>query len=303
MRLTAFPRPGWGMRTIKAGGPTIGESLAGSISCLEETSETPGLDAQVLLAHIMERPRSWILAHPEVHLSRDQGITVESQISRLAMGEPLPYILGSWEFYGMEFVVSPDVLIPRPETELLVDRAIYWLKELERRNVELRVIDVGTGSGCIATSLAVYVPGIILSATDISPAALKVAHMNADRLNVSGKITFLECDLFPHDSIHHRFSLIAANPPYVPTKELPKPLENGGEPRLALDGGFDGLDLIRRILNDAPPRLLPGGVMLMEIEASKGPTVVELATKVFPMAKIYLHKDLAGRDRLLEVQV
>jgi release factor glutamine methyltransferase len=290
------------MRTIKAGGPTIGEILTRSISFLKETSETPGLDAQVLLAHLLERPRSWILAHPEVHLSRDQGITVESQISRLARGEPLPYILGSWEFYGLEFVVSPDVLIPRPETEFLVDRAIYWLRELERRNVELRAIDVGTGSGCIAISLAVYVPGIIISATDISPAALKVAHKNADRLSVSNNITFFECDLFPRDLIHHRFSLIVANPPYIPTKVLPKTPENVGEPRLALDGGFDGLDLIRRVLYDAPPRLLPGGILLMEIEASEGPIVVLLATKAFPMAKIHLYKDLAGLDRLLEVQ-
>jgi release factor glutamine methyltransferase len=270
----------------------MGEALARSISRLEKTSETPGLDAQVLLARLLNKPRSWILAHPEAPLNPDQETAVDAQVSRLEGGEPLPYILGSWEFYGLEFVVTPDVLIPRPETELLVGRAIYWMKNLNAKTGELRVVDVGTGSGCIAISLALNVAGIFLCATDISPAALKVARNNAERLHVSSLITFLECDLFPNSLNHDRFSLIAANPPYIPINKIPKIQVEGREPRIALDGGFDGLAFSRRILDEAPGWLLPGGVLLMETEASEGPTVVLLAAKAFPLAKYICTKTL-----------
>ncbi len=227
---------------------------------------------------------------------------MDAQISRLEGGEPFPYVLGSWEFYALDFFVTPKVLIPRPETELLVEHAINWLKKLKTKSSELRVVDVGTGCGCIAITLAKNVPGILIHATDISPAALKVAQKNAERLHVLSSITFHECNLFPHGSYHDRFSLIAANPPYVPTNKMPKIQMKNSEPVVALEGGSDGLDIIRRILDYAPEWLLPGGLMLMEIEVSEGPAVLTLAKKAFPLAKIYLHKDLAGHDRLLEVQ-
>ncbi len=302
MRLNAFLQAGWGMQTSKPGGATIGGALAGSISRLDKTSETPELDAQVLLARLLKRPRSWVLAHPEAPLSRNHKIVLDEQVSRLEGGEPLPYILGSWEFFGLDFMVTHDVLIPRPETELLVEHAIYWLKKLKSKSSELNIVDIGTGSGCIAITLAVNIPGIFIFATDISPAALIVAHKNAEMLHVSNSITFLACDLFPHSSNHDRFSLITANPPYIPTHKMPKIKMGSHEPRVALDGGSDGLDLIRRILNTSPRLLLPGGTLLMEIEASEGPVVLALARKAFPLAKIDLYKDLAGRDRLFEIQ-
>jgi release factor glutamine methyltransferase len=291
------------MVTSKGGGQTLEETLKGLISRLEKTSETPGLDAQVLLARLLDRPRSWVLAHPEAPMTRSQEIVLQAQVTRLEGGEPLPYILGLWEFFGLEFDVTPDVLIPRPETELLVERAIAWLRKSERAGRVLRVMDMGTGSGCIAISMAVNVPGIIITATDISPAALKVARGNAEKMHVSDRINFLEADLFPNSLMQDPFSLIVANPPYIPTKTLQKILVYGREPTLALDGSVDGLKLIRRILREAPERLLPGGSLLMEIEASEGPAVYSLATGAFPKAQILLSKDLAGRDRLLEVQL
>jgi release factor glutamine methyltransferase len=287
----------------KFGEQTIGESLDGLISCLEKTSDTPGLDAQVLLAHILDRTRSWVLAHPKEALSGNQCATLENLVTRLEGGEPLPYILGAWEFYGLKFDVTPDVLIPRPETELLIERALTWLKASEPRSRELRVMDIGTGSGCIAICLAVNLPSISITATDISAAALTVARRNAEKMKVSGCITLLEADLFGNPSIPDSFFLIAANPPYIPTKTLHKTPVYGREPTLALDGGSDGLALIRRILNEAPDRLLTGSVLLMEIEASEGPTVLTLASDAFPKARIHLYKDIAGHDRLLEVQV
>jgi len=289
--------------TSKAGGQTVGETLDGLLSRLEKTSDTPGLDAQVLMARLLNRPRSWVLAHPEVILTGNQYAALEALVARLEGGEPLPYILGSWEFFGQEFEVTPDVLIPRPETELLVERAIAWLRKQGCGNRELRVMDVGTGSGCIAISLAVFVSGLSITATDISPAALKVARRNAEKMNVSGCITFLEDDLFSNPLIPDRFFLIVANPPYIPSNTLHKIPVYGREPTLALDGGSDGLRLIRRILTEVPNRLSAGGLLLMEIEASEGPAVLASVSDALTKARIHLHQDLAGRDRLLEVQV
>ena len=281
---------------------TVGETLDGLISRLEMTSDTPGLDAQVLLARLLKKPPSWVLAHPEEPLNKNRYAALEAMIARLEGGEPLPYILGAWEFFGLEFDVTPDVLIPRPETEQLVEQAIIWLRNSGLGGRELKVMDVGTGSGCIAISLAVNVPGLSITGTDISPTALEVARRNAKKMNVSGSITFLEADLFSNPLIPNRFSLIVANPPYIPTETLHKTTVYGREPTLALDGGSDGLTLIRRLLMESPNWLIPGGLLLMEIEASEGPAVCSLASKVFPKALIQMHEDLAGHDRLLEVQ-
>jgi len=291
------------MVTSKSGGQTIGETLDGLISRLEKTSDTPGLDAQMVLARLLKKAHSWVLAHPEVHLTGNQCTALEAVVARLESGEPLPYILGAWEFFGLEYKVTPDVLIPRPETELLVERAITWLRNLKPGSRELKVMDVGTGSGCIAISMAVNVPGLTITATDISPAAMKVARSNAEKMNVSGCITFLEADLFPNPIIHNSFHLIVANPPYIPTKSLHKIPVFGREPTLALDGGPDGLVFIRRILAEAPAWFISGGLLLMEIEASEGPAVLSLAADAFPKARVHLLKDLAGHGRLLEIQV
>lgn len=290
------------MATSKLGNQTIGKILDGLYTRLEKTSDTPGLDAQVLLARFMEKPRSWVLAHPDESLDPNKLAELERQVARLVGGEPLPYILGTWEFFGLEFDVTPDVLIPRPETELLVEKAIAWLQascpEIRTKNV----VDVGTGSGCIAVALAVNVPEITITATDVSPAALKVARRNAEKMGVAGRITFLESDLFSNPAIPDRVSIIVGNLPYIPTKTMQRTSVFGREPTLALDGGSDGLDLIRRLLLDSPSRLIAGGLLLIEIEASEGLALLSLASNIFPNASIRLHKDLAGNDRLLEIQ-
>jgi release factor glutamine methyltransferase len=290
------------MPTIKTRGVTVGETLDTLIFRLEKKSDLPGLDSQVLIAYLMGRSRSWILAHPEAILAENRVAELEAMVVRFEEGEPLPYILGTREFFNLNFVVTPDVLIPRPETELLVERAIDWLRIKTPVGEKLSVLDVGTGSGCIATSLAVSITGLSITAIDISKPALEVALGNAIRMNVSGSITFLESDLFSNSLIPTAFSLVVANPPYIPTRTLYHTIVFGREPTLALDGGTDGLALIRRILTDVPGRLLPGGLLLMEIEASEGPAVLSLASTAFPKARIKLHKDLSGHDRLLEVQ-
>jgi release factor glutamine methyltransferase len=283
--------------TIDFGDNTVEKVLDDLIFRLEKTSDTPGLDAEVVLAHLLEKPRSWVMAHPEAALTGDDPDTLETLVARLERGEPLPYVLGSWEFFGLEFEVSDAVLIPRPETELLVERAIAWLQSHPGFD---HVADIGTGCGCIGIALAANVPGLKVASTDISPQALEIARRNAVKNGVAAQIEFIRQDLFPPDS---KFNLIVSNPPYIPTDTLQKLPIFGREPTLALDGGADGLGLIRRILNEAPVRLAPGGLLLMELEASEGSAVLSIAYDIFSEAEIHLHKDLAGRERLLEIQV
>ncbi len=287
----------------KAGGEVVGAILDGLNSRLERLSDTPGLDTQVVLAHVMEKPRSWVMAHPEASLTRKRVTALDALVARLEKGEPLPYVLGSWEFFSLEFEVTPDVLIPRPETEMLVERAIAWLRQSRAEARELRVIDAGTGCGCIAISLAVNVADLRVTATDISPQALAVARRNAGKLHVADRVTFLEADLIPNPLFPASFDLIVANLPYIPTWTLRRLPIYGREPTVALDGGVDGLVLIRKLLSRTPDLLVPGGLLLMEIEASEGPAALSLACDAFSEAEIHLHKDLAGRDRLLEVQI
>lgn len=267
-------------------------------------SDTPGLDAAVLLAHILNKPRTWVMAHPELTLTPEQQKQLDDSLLRFEDGEPFPYILGHWEFFGLDFELTPDVLIPRPETELLVEKAIAWLQESPVRRT---VADIGTGSGAIAISIAVYVPDAHVLATEISNKALEVARRNARELNVSNRIDFVQCDLLPPrpDSFptESHFDLICANLPYIPTNTLQSLPIYGREPTLALDGGTDGLDLFRKLMNIAPDWLAPNGLILLEIEATRGVQALSLAYDMFSRAEIHLHQDFTGRDRLLEIQI
>ena len=278
---------------------------------LAPVSDTPALDASVLIAHVLNKPRSWVMAHNELTLTTEQQKQLDNSLMRLKSGEPFPYILGHWEFFSLQFEVTPDTLIPRPETELLVEKAIAWL---QAHPAKRSVADIGTGSGAIAVSVAVNVPDAKILATDISSRALQVAKHNAENFGVSERITFTECNLLPDHRqqtagyssfILHPSSLdlICANLPYIPTSILHSlPIYNH-EPTLALDGGEDGLDLFRKLLNLSLDWLAPAGMMLLEIESSLGSQALSLAGMAFPDALITLHKDLAGRDRLLQIEL
>ncbi len=265
-------------------------------------SDTPALDASVLIAHIVNKPRAWVIAHPELTLTPDQQKQLDDSRARLEQGEPFPYVLGHWEFFGLDFEVTPAVLIPRPETELLVEKAIAWLQGSPVRRT---IADVGTGSGAIALSIAVNVPDAHVLATDISHQALEIARRNAIKFEVSNRVDFLQCDLLPQHidplPTEDHFDLICANLPYIPTGTLHNLPIFGHEPTLALDGGPDGLDPIRRLLQIGPEWLAPNGMMLLEIEATRGIQALNLACDMFSETTIHLHQDLTGRDRLLEI--
>ncbi|HMB24981.1 MAG TPA: peptide chain release factor N(5)-glutamine methyltransferase [Anaerolineales bacterium] len=276
--------------------------LAEVTNQLALTSDTPSLDASVLIAQIVDRPRTWVVAHPELVLTAPQQKQLDNSLARLEDGEPFPYVLGHWEFFGLEFDISPDVLIPRPETELLIEKAIAWL---QRSPVRRTIADVGTGSGAIAVSIAANIPDAHVLATDISLPALRVAHGNAVKHNVANRVDFLQCDLLPAHidplSTERHFDLICANLPYIPTETLHTLPIFGREPTLALDGGPDGLDPFRRLLDIGPEWLAPNGMMLLEVEATRGIQALNLACDVFSEATIHLYQDLLGRNRLLEI--
>ena len=271
---------------------------------LTPISDTPALDASVLIAHVIHRPRTWVMAHPELALTPEQQKELDDSLARLERGESFPYVLGHWEFFGQDFEITPDVLIPRPETELLVEKAIAWLQQSPARRT---IADVGTGSGAIAVSIAVNVPGAHLLAADISHKALEVAQKNAVKFGVINQIDFVQYDLLPppNESLpsNLHFDLICANLPYIPTSTLYKLSIFGREPTVALDGGADGLDIIRRMLNIAPEWLAPNGMILLEIESTRGSQALKLAHDLFSEASIHLHQDLAGQDRLLEIML
>lgn len=275
---------------------SIGALLDELVTGLGPVSETARLDAQVLLGSILQRGRAWVLAHPEASVEGGYLEQIRIAAGRLQAGEPLPYVLGAWEFFGLSFQVSPDVLIPRPETELLVEQALNYLI---RQPKPARVLEVGTGSGCIAISLAKY-GAVQVIATDISLPALRLARNNARQHGVQEHLTWIQSDLL--SSIYGNFNLICANLPYIPRETCKKLKVTGREPWLAFDGGPDGLDLIRRLLWQSPARLLPGGQLLLEIEASQGRAAQASGQAAFPNAIVQVLPDLAGHERLLVIQ-
>ncbi len=264
------------------------------------------LEGQVLLAHVTGRSRSWLLAHPDASLTPEQEQALETAARQREAGVPLPYILGHWEFFGLDFNVSPEVLIPRPETELLIETALRWVRTHPPLETAYRFIDIGTGSGIIPVTLAVHVPSAEITATDISPAALEIARQNAEKHGVGGRIRFIEADLLDRrpstvDELPSSVDVLTANLPYIPTETLKELDVFNKEPTLALDGGPDGLDLISRLLAQITARQVSVGLILLEIEARQGLAVKALAREHFPDAEIEIKKDLAGHDRLAVV--
>lgn len=260
-------------------------------------SETPYLDALVLLNQLLNVPRSRLLAHPSPELTDLQAEELTAAVGMIRAGVPLPYILGRWECYQRTFYVSPDVLIPRPETEGLIDRASQWIRDHPQAQ---NILDLGTGSGCIAVTLAALHPRLELIATDRSGPALRIAQKNAARHDVAGQIEFIQADLLA--GLSARFDMICANLPYIPRDRLATLAVSKHEPRIALDGGSDGLLLIREFLENSAGFLKTKGAILLEIDESHGPAALQLARDCFRAGKIQLEQDLSGLDRYLWIQ-
>jgi release factor glutamine methyltransferase len=277
----------------------IGEALAqAAVRLKNDGVESPRLDAELLLAHVLGTNRAAVLAWPERRLTPKQLTHYRELVARRGSREPLAYIVGHREFYDLDLVVNPKVLIPRPETELLVEHALRLARGLPGTP---RLADVGAGSGAIAVTLAVHLPAAVVYALEESAGALAVVAENARRHGVAGRVRCLQGDLLA--ALPEAVDLITANLPYVTSEEWPglAPEIREYEPHAALDGGHDGLDLIRRLLATAGPYLRPGGALLLEIGAGQGVAVVALARESFPQAEVRLYQDYAGLDRVVVV--
>jgi release factor glutamine methyltransferase len=276
----------------------IGSWLQVAKERLHGVCETPALEAQVLLSHVLKKPRTWILAHPEEQIPPSLFAHLDQLLNRLINREPLPYLLAQWEFFGLRFFISPAVLIPRPETELMVETALRWLQLHPKRR---KVADVRCGSGCIGITLAYHTPELSVIASDISFPALQLAKQNVSLHHVESHVHLVQTDLL--SSLHCTFDLICANLPYIPTQTLLNLPVAKHEPILALDGGEDGLQLIRRLLQSIQLWIKPGGLILLEIESSQKESSLALASSLLPKATIHCIHDLSDNPRLITIQI
>jgi len=253
---------------------SIGNAVLESAQRLGEAAiAEPRREAGSLLAHVLGRDRSFIIAHANDQLTDEASAAFGSLIDRRAAGEPLQYLTGHQEFFKLDFGVAPAVLIPRPETELVVEIAL----ELLRDDPEPYIADIGTGSGCIAISILHELSVARAVATDISPDALQMAQRNAERHGVADRLALLESDCFSALDTNRRFALIASNPPYVSDDQMTDlQREVRHEPRAALAGGPDGLSIIRRLLLEARPFLRSSGHFVFEVGFEQSAAVEKL---------------------------
>jgi release factor glutamine methyltransferase len=279
---------------------TFGAALAEATAILR-AADVPGarLEALLLLGEVVGATKAELLAHPERPLESQQRAAFDALVARRAAREPLAYLVGRREFYGRDFLVTPAVLVPRPETELLVELSLAHLRPRQQAG---GVVDVGTGSGALAVTLAVERPAIRVLAVDRSARALAVARANSRRWQVASRLRLLQGDLL--GAVRGPLALIVANLPYIPSGAIAALMPEVAyhEPRQALDGGADGLALNRRLLAEAAPRLAAGGLLLLEIGADQAAALVATARAALADADVGVERDLAGCDRVLRVR-
>jgi release factor glutamine methyltransferase len=297
------------MSSMNTDSPTVFSSLAAQTIRRAVTDATQRLaaagidsahlDAEVLMCHALRVEKLHFYMRLDDPLEHSAGCRFSDFLIRRLCREPVAYITGRQEFWSLDFLVTPEVLIPRPETERLVEISLDSAGAFDS-DLALRVLDLGTGSGAIAVSLAKELPRAQVVAIDVSLPALEIARHNAARHRVADRIQFLASNFF--DSIRERgFHLIVANPPYIRRGELPAlaPEVSQWEPRTALDGGHDGLDCYRGVVARALGHLLPGGALIMEIGAAMGRAVAELLTGAGNYTPPLIYQDYARRDRVI----
>ena len=277
---------------------TVQSALALSRSALSNLSDTPNLDGQLLLGQVLGRPRSWLLAHPENVLEERYGFQFLGMLDRCLHGEALPHVLGWWEFYGRRFHINASVLIPRPETEHMVDAALEYLKRQSRPQ---SVVDVGTGSGCVAITLAREIPGLRVLATDLSLEALRIARTNVFTHAADRAVHLVCTDLVSSILPPHGFDLVCANLPYIPEEEMDKLRVSKCEPRVALAGGKDGLQVVRRLLQSLSKKLSKNGRAILEIGSGQADSVLQDIGELLPRHRADVRLDYAGHPRLVVV--
>jgi release factor glutamine methyltransferase len=275
----------------------IKQALASAVEQLEATDVgSPGMNAETLLMFVLGVNRAYLYAHPERELTPEEQARYQGVVAQRSSGEPSQYITGHQEFWGLDFVVTPAVLIPRPETEHLVETVLDFAREVERP----KIVDVGTGSGCIALALANELQRAEVFAVDLSADALEIARANSARLQLDSRVKFLQSDVLATLAGVHDFDFVVSNPPYVGNNEADKVQRSvfEFEPRLAVFSGESGLDVIRPLVTQAHAALKPGGWLAMEIGYSMRDMVLELIAPTM-WDDIRVVPDLQGIPRVI----
>ena len=260
------------------------------------------LEAEVALMNVLQIPRQAIFSQQESEVTPKQEVSLNEIIQRREQREPLAYILGYREFYGINLLVNTDVLIPRPETESLVEHTLF-MALMGMESAELVIADIGTGTGAIAINLGIHIPAAKIYAVDNFDSVLDVTSYNVRAHNVSDRIKLLKGDLM--DPVPEPVDVIVANLPYIPSKRIStlQP-EVQWEPIQALDGGEDGLDLIKRLLQQASQgSLKPHGVIILEVDPEQVSPIQQLAAELFPQSEVSVEKDLAQMDRMVVISL
>jgi release factor glutamine methyltransferase len=280
---------------------SVRQAFVETASVLREAGiETPELDARLLLCHAAALTHESFVARAGEALQSEAAVRLEALVRRRASREPISHITGTREFYGRSFLVDESALDPRPDTETLIEAALALIEKTGRREEPLRLLDLGTGTGCILVTLLDELAKARGFGTDLSPAALRLAEANARRLGVADRASFLASDWL--DAIHGEFDLIVSNPPYIASGEIKRlaPEVAHHDPYLALDGGPDGLEAYRRIAAGAARLLAPKGAILVEMGASQAPAVAGLLHDGgFLVANDGPSFDLGGRPRVV----
>jgi release factor glutamine methyltransferase len=259
------------------------------------------LCAEILLAYALGCERIELYTRHELVPGEAVLAQFRSAVREATAGKPIAYLIGKKEFFALDFEVTPDVLIPRPETEVLVERTIALARKGEERVKS--ILDIGTGSGCIAVSLARHLPNVSVSASDVSPAALEVARRNARQHGLLERVEFRAGDLFAAWPAEQRFDVIVSNPPYVATADAPSlpATVRDYEPAVALFAGDDGLSVVRRLLAEAPRHLRPGGHLLAEVAYNQSAVVRELLDESV-WSQIVTYRDALGHERVIHAR-
>ena len=259
-----------------------------------------GIEAQVLLRDTLGIDRATFHASPDRELSHKDAEAFHGTLERRIEGEPLSYITGHREFYGLDFVVTPDVLVPRQETEFLVEAVLGYARSRGEDERAPTIADIGTGSGVIAVALARHLPNAAVCATDVSRGALRVADENVQRHGLEGRVRLQHGDLF--EALDGPVDVVASNPPYLSDDEVTElPPDVQREPTLALAAGTDGMDVLRRLILGAREYVKPGGLLALEIDPRRLEAVSGLARQTFGDSKVRVVKDHAGLDRVVTV--
>lgn len=277
---------------------TVLQWLKDASLILYKKTDSPLSDARVILSRQLNVNTTWLAAHPDSVLDSGCLSELQEKLDQLVSGVPLPYVIQHWEFFGLDFYVTPAVLIPRPETEILVELALSWLDEHPQVS---KAFDVGTGTGCISVALAHHKSRLHIIAIDKSETALEVARINIDRHHLSDRITLVQSDMLT--GIRDEYiQLLCANLPYIQTSDLVDLPVSRHEPIAALDGGEDGMDYHRILLRQAKPLLMAPYYILLEMEYRQAEKLMKIAAETLPGSMSHIVKDISGLSRVICIE-